>query len=90
MDDDDVFLLARIDEDEHLARVAYHATMSQVDLERILRTCAARRAIVRLYREAKYKGDPDAAPYLVAVKTLAAIYDDHPDYKPDWRPTPST
>jgi hypothetical protein len=86
MDDVDVFLLARIEEDEHLARVGYHTTMSQLGLERILRTCAARRAIVRLYREAAYRGSPDADPYLVAVKTLAAIYNEHPDYKPDWRP----
>jgi hypothetical protein len=82
----DRFLLTRIEEDEHLARRAYHFTMSQVDLERILKTCAARRSIVLLYREAVEQQSPVADAYLIAVQTLAAIYNEHPDYKPDWAP----
>ncbi|MFD2081641.1 hypothetical protein SAMN05421678_12848 [Actinopolymorpha cephalotaxi] len=82
----DRFLLARIEEDKHLARKAYHLTMSQPELERILKTCAARRSIVLLYHEAIDEQSPFAHAYLIAVKTLTAIYNEHPDYKPDWAP----
>jgi len=40
---------------------------------RVLAECAAKRAIIEDYRP-------------LALRHLAAVYSDHPDYQPEWRP----
>ena len=95
------FLLARIAEDEEVARAAlpipdlesprwlpanlkrrfgiisgYEVDhIARHDPSRVLRECAAKRAII----EAAEHG------YLSYVAPLAAVYSDHPDYREEWR-----
>ncbi|MGQ4733453.1 DUF6221 family protein [Streptomyces sp. Ju416(a)] len=63
------------------------------DPARTLREIEAKRRILRAHEkwcegrcEAKYPdGGFDAAHYW-SIKALAAVYDGHPDYLPEWRP----
>lgn len=84
------FLTARLDDDERAARC---------DPARALREVAAKRAILAAwmaaeasrnrwnhpdYRSGITDGRSDALANV--LRALAAVYCDHPDYLPDWRP----
>ena len=84
------FLQARIADDE-----AVLAALHEVKLNRLARAFAttfeadleAKRRIIHAYLEAEaMHGYGFAAGLAVAVKILAAVYADHPDYDPAWRP----
>jgi hypothetical protein len=118
------FLLARIAEDEELARGAHYdgqrwyseeefvgrypdccdcgcevmmganrkieaAHVANWDPARVLAECAAKRAIVALHRPDDLESS-DRGMYFYAegagdaVKALAAVYKDHPDYQSEW------
>lgn len=84
------FLLARIAEDEDVARVfddvkpRYYEVSGMepspeyvtvyVSPARVLAECAAKRAIV----DARHEDD-------TCIRILAAVYSDHPDYNKAWR-----
>jgi hypothetical protein len=89
------FLLARYDEDEAAARdaeagmdrpwLAYKQVqtaacrhMGTWDPARVLAECEAKREIVQWYGGALAEHEP-------ALRLLAAVYADHPDYDPSWR-----
>lgn len=94
------FLLARIGEDEaaagKLAGVAHSAktqvytgeewVTTPISTERVLAECAAKRAIIEAHRGQCENDDPGA--WIVAsnilLKSLAAVYKDHPDYDAEW------
>lgn len=87
------FLLARIAEDQEAARPFPGAA----DL-RVLRECAAKRAIIGLADEAleaevKRRDASALGADLMhqdTLRALAAVYSDHPDYQPEWaNPTAS-
>ena len=83
------FLLARIAEDEAAARLAspgpweYRGVTWPYDPARVLAECAAKREIVELWEE-----EGVDAGYMVAidqvVRTLAAIYREHANYRSEW------
>lgn len=110
------FLLARIAEDEAVARVVLDSNGRPdgkglwsvqigvnggdvqfahvgVDPARVLAECAAKRAIVAEWREVTYEEswelDRIEAGYLGgidhAVRTLAAVYAEHPQFRAEWR-----
>ncbi|GII84582.1 hypothetical protein Ssi03_25720 [Sphaerisporangium siamense] len=60
------------------AQVAEYAHASRFDPARVLREVEAKRRILALHKEC------DARCYIVQV--LAVPYDDHPDYRAEWRP----
>jgi hypothetical protein len=88
------FLLTRIAEDEIAARMAVKAAgaswsskprprgfstdvhVARHDPARVLAECEAKRVIVK-----ESKPDEDWVLYV-----LAAVYADHPDYLPEWKP----
>lgn len=91
------FLEARIAEDERAARdwerdgVALEAFLADgmVDVydgepwRRVLAECQAKRAIIARVSDVEWAG------YAVRdfiLEQLAAVYADHPDYQPEWRP----
>ena len=93
------FLLARIAEDERLVgpgddRPDHGENGLAWSLEgldgvswRIRSECEAKRRIIHAYLEAEaMHGYGFAAGLAVAVKILAAVYADHPDFDPAWRP----
>lgn len=63
---------------EHIAR---H------DPARVLRECAAKRAIIDTIRlgHLSYNGNLDEASFWIDLRPLAAIYSDHSDFDPAWR-----
>ncbi|MGW2594782.1 DUF6221 family protein [Streptomyces sp. NPDC001515] len=75
----------------HEAVQAQH--IARHDPARVLAEVEAKRQIVRAHAkwcegrcEAKYpEGSFDAAHYW-SLKALAAVYADHPEYRPEWRP----
>lgn len=94
------FLLARIAEDEEERYTAADPDRSPFTPARVLAECEAKRRIVALYlgfwEIAKNIGldDPDAANVArnmyaglyEALRALAVVYADHPDYRDEWRP----
>jgi hypothetical protein len=94
------FLLARIAEDEAAVdvrsriRVDYWTDAEQdacdrVGSARVLAECEARRKIVGRYTRLHETVPVDPGSYLearAAVRYLAAVYADHPDYREEWRP----
>ena len=93
------FLLARIAEDEDEAQRA--ASMSSnrtferdnygcllIQPARVLADCEAKREVVRLYEVSDSKDMPVDAWVLMrrAMATIAAVYSEHPDFRPEWRP----
>ena len=91
------FLAARIDEDEGRAQKAQRYAGSELWVMgpmRVLAECAAKRRIMEDFEE--YTSDYRAAPSdfaagrrhaaLLALTRVAAVYADHPDYRPEWRP----
>ncbi len=95
------FLLARVAEDEVVAREAFNAYppdeplpamlgehIARHDPARVLAECAAKRAVVAL---AWAYGDGPEHPRTLALaadtlRHLATAYADHPDYDERWRP----
>jgi hypothetical protein len=93
------FLLERIDDDEWQAKASLGERLPQTADEeqwseavaaRVLAECAAKRAIVT---SAKPWLDTSKGPltleavqatYIIALRALAAIYADHPDYRQEW------
>ncbi|WP_230536451.1 DUF6221 family protein [Streptomyces sp. OUCMDZ-3434] len=88
-------LLKRADESKAGAEMdaSLAAHIARHDPARVLAEVEAKRRIVRAHEkwcegrcEAKYpEGGFDAAHYW-SVKSLAAAYADHPDYREEWRP----
>jgi hypothetical protein len=91
------FLEARIAEDEAAAEQLTHIfhgpgtqmyvaeswIQSPLKKKRFLAECAAKRAIMSRHAscdDVSY-GDASTCP---EIRTLAAIYSDHPDYQPEW------
>jgi hypothetical protein len=71
------------------------AHIARHDPARVLREVEAKRAILANYdaafeRRRQHPGDVASAADLLAmvriVKLLVAVYSDHPDYDPGWRP----
>lgn len=52
---------------------------------RVLAECAAKRAIVALVIDLDAHGSPYTEGVRDAVCALAAVYDEHPDYRDEWR-----
>jgi len=86
------FLEARIAEDEK--RAYYYGSLA-LGTARVLAECAAKRAIIKQYGEysecaAEYVGIAALGARcaqqatLDALKALAAVYKDHPDYQQKW------
>lgn len=90
------FLLARIAEDEAEAAEYQHyedqvyETAGWFDPSRVLRECAAKRAIIEHCRtlEAKVLNDNlwNVDEHDDILQSLAAVYSDHPDYQEEWKP----
>ncbi len=84
MSDDLVaFLTARLDEDERELEKDPPVGLGYANLPaRMRREVAAKRAIL-----AQWEAMPPGSPMLVFVLyNLAAVYGDHPDYRPEWKP----
>lgn len=89
------FLLARIAEDEREANVCLDQYRrgeggSKRRWTRVLAECAAKRAIVEAFDPADLESEDRGAYFYAegigdAVKILAAVYADHPDYLDEWR-----
>jgi hypothetical protein len=78
------FLEARLSEDEFSATHSGKLPVPVVNYhQRTLREVAAKRRILRRYRDAPAS---DAALLLDNVRDLASVYADHPDYDQAWRP----
>jgi hypothetical protein len=84
------FLLARIAEDEAWAEASASPDYSDAEpgtpahSARILAECEAKRRIV----EEHHRHDAGQRGYgatRYAVLCLAAVYADHPDYRPEWK-----
>lgn len=58
------------------------AHMSRHDPARVLAECAAKRAVIEAFDPAA----PDLDPYVgvSVISMLAAVYEDHPDYRQEW------
>jgi hypothetical protein len=90
------FLLARIAEDE----VWLHASQRQIsvpssppqDPARMLTDCKAKRRIVEAFRLRQEQGvmprgevfGYHATGLAIAIRCLAEVYADHPDYRAEW------
>jgi hypothetical protein len=90
MDDLVAFLNARLDEDERYLKSNSHHLWTQ----RPLREVEAKRALVAEWRDHELERG-ETASYTdgladgleLVVKQFAAVYRDHPDYRPQWRVT---
>lgn len=82
------FLEARLAEDEYGATHSGALPVPEANYHhRTLREVAAKRRIVRRYRDASVG---DVALLLDSVRDLASVFADHPDYDPAWRPMMDT
>lgn len=88
------FLLARIAEDEREANACL-AQWARGDggtprrWYRVEAECRAKRAIIEMWaarQEDHLVVQAHATGLGLAIKALAAVYADHPDYQPAWRP----
>jgi hypothetical protein len=59
------------------------AFIARYDPARVLREVEAKRAIVKSESSPYLAGH---APATVTLRYLAAVYRDHPDYQPEWKP----
>lgn len=85
------FLTARLDEREARARAA-------ADPARALREVAAQRAMVEKYELGRRLWNPETDDWFSPaaamfgsdmewlIRTLVAVYSDHPDYRQEWAP----
>lgn len=71
-----------------------------VDPSHVLREIEAKRALIELAADAtgldiqvdgEFSVGPRTEPYIgdEMLRTMAAVYSDHPDYQQEWQPTPS-
>src|SRR5690242_9077178 len=67
---------------KHVA-VAEH--IARHDPERILREVAAKRQLLATADQAYYAADHYAHDQI--LQALAAVYAEHPDYRPEWKPS---
>jgi hypothetical protein len=87
------FLLARIAEDEQVARDEYRCN---TDLRwtpvRVLAECETKRRVITFCRgdmdpavelDLRIEDERDAA---MVLRLMATLYADHPDYREEWRP----
>lgn len=77
------FILARIAEDERDAEYDYGANCRCASPDRVLADCEAKRRIVETWLEDEGWGRHD--PWVLEI--LASVYQDHPDFDPEWRLT---
>ena len=78
------FLEARLAEDEFGATHSGQLPVPEASYhQRTLREVAAKRSIVRRYRDAPIA---DVAALLDDIRDLASVYADHPDYDQAWQP----
>jgi hypothetical protein len=88
MEDLTAFLAARLDEDEEKAKIVAESVGHK---SRIPREVEAKCAIVSRCADAiRDQGiwgeDGQAALAEDVLRHLAAVYSDHPDYRPEWKP----
>jgi Family of unknown function (DUF6221) len=89
------FLRARLGEDEARATFRKQEPTTyagfEMDPDQVLREVEAVRAILDLYEAAAIHDDTSlgVATLRTVVKTIAAVYRDHPDYDPAWVMTAS-
>jgi hypothetical protein len=87
------FLLARIEDDETVARAAGSTAVVRITIaaaghmqrftpSRTLAECAVKRAIVE-YGTGAHTSSPEGYDI---VRILATVYANHPDYDESWRP----
>lgn len=69
--------------DEGTPSLAEAAHIARHDPARVLREVEAKRAIVE-HAEFWSENDQDAMAWV--LRALAAVYSDHPDYQPGWKP----
>ena len=69
--------------------------INHFDHRRLESECEAKRRIAALHSEADGRcetcyiyatGVSDNVDYCPTIRALAAVYSDHPDYDPEWRP----
>jgi hypothetical protein len=78
------FLEARLAEDEFGATHSGKLPVPEASYhQRTLREVAAKRSILRRYRDAPVAL---ASALLDDIRDLASVYADHPDYEQAWRP----
>lgn len=89
------FLLARVAEDEAMWRaMPFGPSFGHAELwQRMLTKCEAERRIVEaaalVESFAGHASDythGSLGAYRLALREMAAVYADHPDYRDDWRP----
>lgn len=95
------FFRARLDEDEHNARLHWNRDGvtsekfygTPYDPARVLQEIEAKRRIARAHDkhcegrcEVAYPHAGLDAAYYWTIKVHAAVYDSHPDYRPEWAP----
>lgn len=91
------FLEARIAEDEFDANreLLWGTTQTLTRMNaRVLAECAAKRAIIAMapddegyVKVGDWESCSDSCPPIIAdaaIRALAAVYKDHPDYDPEW------
>lgn len=87
MSDLAAFLRARLDEDEQQATYRLKEPTQyaafEADPARVLRDVEAKRVILDRY-ERWDEGYGFQSALEIAVSVLAAVYSDHPDYRPEW------
>jgi hypothetical protein len=65
------------------------AHIARYDPARVLREIAAKRAILELFAISNEEGFGGSEGWTLvrdAVRQIAAVYSDHPDYREEWRP----
>lgn len=73
------------------------AHLARHDPDRVLREIEAKRALIEFAADAtgldmqvdsEFAGGPRAEPYIgdEMLRTMAAVYSDHPDYRQEWQP----
>lgn len=87
------FLLARIAEDEQIARLIERSSLGADGPTRTMRDVEAKRKIVEEHGANQHRVDPcdahDPSGRTIPCDTLrflAAVYADHPDYRDEWKP----
>ena len=93
IDDDEATARRGFSHPERWVRVAPTGTPNGLSCSAVLREVEAKRAVVRAYLDAKayYDAHPEAdagevTGLYTAVRLLAQVWDDHPDYRSEWRP----
>jgi hypothetical protein len=81
------FMQARLAEDKARARSAARHIKGMAPYSgRLLRQAEAMRAVLGEFESPSAPGGPGTLGLMTAVKHLGAIWQDHPDYREQWRP----